>query len=62
MSMHMTAIGAVCGFLLIIGFRYFGDVRTTFMGLLCLAGLLGTCRLYLKNTIRHRFMPDLYLV
>ncbi len=49
MSMHMTAIGAVCGFLLIIGFRYFGDVRTTFMGLLCLAGLLGTCRLYLKK-------------
>ncbi len=49
MSMHMTAIGAVCGFLLIIGFRYFGDVRAVFMGLLCLSGILGSCRLYLKK-------------
>lgn len=49
MSMHMTAIGAVCGFLLIIGFRYFGDVRSTFMWLFILSGFLGTCRLYLKK-------------
>lgn len=49
MSMHMTAIGTVCGFLLIIGFRYFGDIRTVFIWLLLLAGLLGSCRLYLKK-------------
>lgn len=49
MSMHMTAAGAVCGFLLVIGFRYFGDVRTPFMGLLCLSGILGSCRLYLNK-------------
>lgn len=49
MSMHMTAIGTICGFLLIIGFRYWGDVRIIFMGLACLSGILGSCRLYLKK-------------
>lgn len=49
MSMHMTAAGAVCGFLLILGFRYLGDVRTAFMGFVCLWGMLGTSRLYLKK-------------
>ncbi len=47
MSMHMTAIGAVCGFLLILGFRYFANIRYTFMLVTALAGILGTCRLYL---------------
>lgn len=49
MSMHMTAIGGVCGFLLILGVRYAGDVRFFFMVMLILAGILATCRLYLKK-------------
>lgn len=49
MSMHMTAIGGVCGFLLIMGMRYAGDVRFFFMTMLILAGVLAACRLYLKK-------------
>lgn len=49
MSMHMTAAGAACGFLLILGFKYWGDVRNIFMVVLLLSGILATCRLYLKK-------------
>lgn len=49
MSMHMTAIGGVCGFLLILGFRYAGDVRFFFMLMLMLSGILASCRLYLNR-------------
>lgn len=49
MSMHMTAIGAACGFLLILGMKYSGDVRLFFMGMLLLSGILASCRLYLKQ-------------
>lgn len=47
MSMHMTAIGAVCGFLFILGTKYFGDARNVFMIMLILSGVLASCRLYL---------------
>lgn len=47
MSMHMTAIGAVCGFLFILGTKYFGDARNVFMVMLILSGVLASCRLYL---------------
>lgn len=49
MSMHMTVIGAVCGFLLILGFRYFGNIYQLFILMLLLSGMLGSCRLYLKR-------------
>lgn len=49
MSMHMTAMGAVCGFIFILGIKYPGDVRSLFMLLLFLAGLLASSRLYLKK-------------
>lgn len=51
MSMHMTAIGGFCGFLMVFALRYGINVRTELMCLLLLAGLLGSCRLYLgKHT------------
>lgn len=48
-SMHMMAIGAVCGFVTILGLRYFGEVRYLLMLLILLSGILGACRLYLKK-------------
>ncbi|MDE7374266.1 MAG: PAP2 family protein, partial [Odoribacter sp.] len=48
-SMHMTAIGGACGFLLVLGLKYSGDVRSSFMTMLVLAGLLASSRLYLKK-------------
>lgn len=48
-SMHMTSIGALCAFLFVIGLKYPGDIRNSFMLILLLAGLLGSCRLYLKK-------------
>lgn len=49
MSMHMTAMGGLCGFLLIIGSKYPADVRGSFMLMLILAGLLASSRLFLKK-------------
>lgn len=49
MSMHMTAMGGVCGFLFILGMKYSGDVRTFFMLMILLSGLLAASRLYLKK-------------
>lgn len=49
MSMHMTAVGGVCGFLLLLGVRYAGEVRFFLMGMLLGAGMLASCRLYLKK-------------
>lgn len=49
MSMHMTAAGAACGFLLVLGMKYLGDARYLFMGMLFLSGLLATSRLYLDK-------------
>ena len=49
MSMHMAAIGGVCGFLLVWGLKYYGDVRSSLMLFLILAGILATSRLYLKK-------------
>lgn len=49
MSMHMTALGAICGFLLILGLKYFGDVKYFFVALLFLSGCLASSRLYLEK-------------
>lgn len=49
MSMHLTAIGGVCGFLLVWGMRYHGEVRHTFMLFLLLAGILASARLFLNK-------------
>lgn len=49
MSMHMTGMGALCGFLIIIGWKYLGDVRQIFMLMVLLSGLLASCRLYLEK-------------
>lgn len=50
-SMHMTSIGGVCGFLLVLGLKYAGDVRVPFICVLLSAGLLASCRLGLgKHT------------
>ena len=51
--MHMTAIGGLCGFLLVWGMNYQGDVRNAFILFLLLSGILATSRLYLKKT--HSF-------
>ena len=48
-SMHMTAIGGLCGFLLVWGMNYQGDVRNAFILFLLLSGILATSRLYLKK-------------
>lgn len=48
-SMHMTSIGGVCGFLLTLGMKYGGDVRFVFIYMLLLSGLLASCRLGLKK-------------
>ena len=48
-SMHMTAIGAVCGYVFILGAKYLGDTGYLLMALILLSGILGTCRLYLKR-------------
>ncbi|MCC8174745.1 MAG: phosphatase PAP2 family protein [Odoribacter sp.] len=49
MSMHMTAMGAICAFLMILGIRYFGNVRYLFMLTVLFAGLLASSRLYLQK-------------
>ena len=48
-SMHMTAIGGLCGFLLVWRMNYQGDVRNAFILFLLLSGILATSRLYLKK-------------
>lgn len=48
-SMHMTAIGSVCGLLLVLGLKFSGEVRGSFMFMIILAGILASCRLYLKK-------------
>lgn len=48
-SMHMTAVGGLCGFLLAMGMKYPGDVRGSFILMLLLAGLLASSRLLLKK-------------
>ena len=48
-SMHMTAMGGLCGFLLVMGMKYPGDIRGSFMLMLLLAGLLASSRLFLKK-------------
>lgn len=51
MSMHLTAIGGACGFVMMMGMKYPGDMRGAFMVMLLLAGLLAAARLYLgKHT------------
>lgn len=49
MSMHMTAMGAVCGFLIVLGLKYAGDARLAFIFMLLSSGLTASCRLYLKT-------------
>lgn len=48
-SMHMTAAGAVCGFVSVLGLKYWGNVDVWLMGILLLSGILAACRLYLKK-------------
>lgn len=48
-SMHMTAIGALCAFVFVLGVKFAGDVGDLLIGLILVAGVLGTCRLYLKR-------------
>lgn len=48
-SMHMTAMGGVCGFLFSLGMKYPGDVRGSLILMILLAGLLASSRLYLKK-------------
>ena len=49
MSMHMTAMGGLCGFLLVLGMKYPGDMRGSFIFVMLLAGLLAASRLYLNK-------------
>ena len=48
-SMHMTAIGALCAFVFVLGVKYAGNVGDLLICLILAAGVLGTCRLYLKR-------------
>lgn len=48
-SMHMTAIGAACGILLVVSGKNMGNVREWFILFLLLSGLLASSRLYLKK-------------
>ena len=49
MSMHMTAMGGMCGFLFTLGMKYPGDVRGSLILMILLAGVLASCRLYLNR-------------
>ena len=49
MSMHMTAIGALCAFVFILGMKYFGEVINLLPLLILIAGVLAFSRLYLKR-------------
>lgn len=48
-SMHMTAIGGVCGFILSMGLKYPGDIQGSLVLFLLLAGMLASARLLLKK-------------
>lgn len=48
-SMHMTAAGAVFGFVAVLGLKFLGNVQEILMFILLSSGVLGTCRLYLKK-------------
>lgn len=48
-SMHMIAMGGLCGSLLILGLKYAGNIQGSLMALLVLTGLLASCRLYLDK-------------
>ena len=47
-SMHMSAMGALCGFVFILGVKYMGAVSDLLMFFFLVAGLLGFSRIYLK--------------
>ena len=48
-SMYMTAIGALCGFVFILGIKYLGDVINLLPLLILVSGLVASARLYLKR-------------
>ena len=48
-SMHMTAIGALCGFVFILGMKYLGEVINLLPILILASGILASSRLYLKR-------------
>lgn len=48
-SMHMTAIGALSGFVFILGMKYFGDVINLLPLLILISGTIAFARLYLKQ-------------
>lgn len=48
-SMHMMAIGALCGFVFILGMKYLGEVINLLPILILASGILASSRLYLKR-------------
>lgn len=48
-SMHMTAIGALGGFVFILGMKYLGEVINLLPILILASGILASSRLYLKR-------------
>ncbi len=48
-SMHMTAMGGLCGFILSMGLKYPGDIQGCLVLFLLLSGLLASARLLLKK-------------
>jgi len=48
-SMHMTAIGALCGFVFVLGAKYLGHVINLLPVLILFSGILASSRLYLKR-------------
>lgn len=49
MSMHMMAIGGLCGFVFILGVKYFGEVINLLPFLILMSGVMGSSCLYLKH-------------
>lgn len=47
-SMHMSAMGALCGFVFILGIKYMAQVGDLLLLFFLVSGLLGSSRIYLK--------------
>ena len=60
-SMHMTAIGALCEFVFILGMKYLGEVINLLPILILASGILASSRLYLKrHTPAQVYVGDIY--
>lgn len=60
-SMHLSAMGALCGFVFIFGVKYMADVSDLLLLFFLVSGLLGSSRLYLNcHTPAQVYLGFLY--